>query len=102
MAAKGKVRVIGGDELHKALVEMIQRTGNKSLITERLDVDMRKYAHIITGFMKSTIYHNRMIAGADAFYAGYEADRGGSHDYAQRAINAFPVEEYFDEIVEPF
>lgn len=101
MAAKG-VRVIGGDELHKALVEMIQRTGDKSLITQRLDMDMRKYAHIITGFMKSTIYHNRNIAGADAYYAGFEADRRGAHDYAQRAINAFPVEKYLDHIVEPF
>lgn len=97
-----KVRVIGADELHAALVEMIQRLGDKSLITSKLDADMRKFAHIITGFMKSTIYHNRMIAGADAYYAGYEADRGGSHDYAQRAINAFPVDKYHDEIVEPF
>ena len=101
MAAKG-AKVIGGKELHKALVEMIQRTGDKGLITERLDVGMRKYAHIITGFMKSTVYHTNFIAGADAFYAGFEADRGGAHDYAQRAINAFAVEEYFDELVEPF
>jgi len=101
VARKG-VRVIGGDELHKALVEMLKRTGEVPLITKRLEVDMRKYAHIITGYMKSTVYHTNFIAGADAFYAGYEADRGGSHDYAQRAINAFPVKEYFDEIVEPF
>ncbi|NVM23989.1 MAG: hypothetical protein HWN68_19695, partial [Desulfobacterales bacterium] len=93
MARRGKVRVIGADELHKDLVEMIKRVGDKSLITARLEVDMRKFAHIITGFMKSTIYHNRMIAGADAYYAGFEADRGGSHDYAQRAINAFPRSE---------
>lgn len=102
MVRKGKVRIIGADELHKDLVEMIQRMGDKSLITSRLEVDMRKFAHIITGYMKSTIYHNRMIAGADAYYAGFEADRGGSHDYAQRAINAFPVDRYHDEIVEPF
>ena len=101
MAPKA-VRIIGQRRLHKALVEMIQRTGDKSLITKRLEIDMRKYAHIITGYMKSTVYHTNFIAGADAFYAGYEADRGGTHDYAQRAINAFPVDEYFDEIVEPF
>jgi hypothetical protein len=102
VAARGSVRIIGADELHRALVEMIQRTGDKSLITSRLETDMRHFAHIITGYMKSTIYHNRMIAGADAYYAGYEADRGGSHDYAQRAINAFPVDKYHDKIVEPF
>ena len=102
MARRGGVRIIGGDELHKALVEMLKRTGEVPLITKRLETDMRKYAHIITGYMKSTVYHTNFIAGADAFYAGFEADRGGSHDYAQRAINAFPVDEYFDEIVEPF
>jgi len=102
VARRGGVRVIGGDELHKALVEMLKRTGEVPLITKRLEKDMRKYAHIITGYMKSTVYHTNFIAGADAYYAGFEADRGGAHDYAQRAINAFPVEEYFDEIVEPF
>ena len=101
MATKRTV-IIGADELHDDLVEMVQRVGDKSRVTKRLAPDMRKYAHIITGFMKSTVYHTNFIAGADAFYAGYEADRGGTHDYAQRAINAFPVEEYFDEIVEPF
>lgn len=97
-----RVRVIGGRELHAALVEMVSRIHEKELITKRLDVGMREHAHVITGFMKSTIYHNRMVAGADASYAGFEADRGRDHDFAQRAINAFPVEEYFDELVESF
>ena len=101
MAPKA-VRIIGKEELHRALVEMTKLIGDKTLITKRLDPDMRKFAHVITGFMKSTIYHNKMVAGADAYYAGYEADRGGKHDYAQRAIKAFPVEKFFDEIVEPF
>ena len=100
--ARKEVRIIGGDALHKALVEMLSRTGRVPLITKRLETDMRKYAHIITGYMKSTVYHTNFLAGADAGYAGFEADRGGDHDFAQRAINAFPVEEYFDEIVEPF
>lgn len=102
MAAKKGVRVIGADELHKALVEMIRRTRDMTQVTQRLETDMRKYAHIITGYMKSTIYHTNFIAGADAFYAGYEADRGGDHDYAQRAINAFPVDKHMDWIVDPF
>lgn len=96
------VKVIGADGLHKALVEMLALVGNKSLITKQLDTDMRRFAHIITGFMESTIFHDRNIAGADAFYAGFEADRGGSHDYAQRAINAFPVKKYFDKLVKPW
>jgi hypothetical protein len=101
VVAKG-VKVIGADGLHKALVQMLALVGNKSIVTKQLDTDMRRFAHVITGFMESTIFHDRNIAGADAFYAGYEADRGGSHDYAQRAINAFPVEKYFNKLVKPF
>ncbi len=96
------VKIIGAKELHAALVGLIKNVGNKKLITKRLEVDMRKFAHVDTGYMKSTIYHTFNIAGADAYYAGFEADRRGSHDFAQRAINAFPVEEYFNEIVRPF
>ena len=101
MAPKA-VRVIGADELHEDLVEMIRRTGDMSRITSQLAIDMRKFAHVITGFMKSTIFHNRMIAGADAYYAGFEADKRGTHDYAQRAIKAFPAGKHLDWIVEPF
>ena len=101
MVAK-KVQVIGADGLHRALVEMLGLVGDTKLVTKQLEVDMRRFAHIITGFMKSTTYHTFNIAGADAFYAGFEADRGGSHDYAQRAINAFPVERYFDILVKPW
>ena len=101
MAAKA-VRVIGAKKLHKALVEMVRRTGDKDRITSQLAVDMRKYAHIITGYMRSTVYHTNFIAGADAYYAGFEADKGGDHDYAQRAINAFPADKHLDWIVEPF
>ncbi len=96
------VKIIGARELHAALVGVLKNIGNLKLVTKRLEVDMRKFAHVDTGYMKSTIYHKFNIAGADAYYAGFEADRGGSHDFAQRAINAFPVEEYFNEIVRPF
>lgn len=96
------VKVTGVDEIHEALVEVVRRLHDKTLITSRLETGMRRHVHVITGYLKSTIYHDRMVAGADADYAGDEADKGGSHDYGQRAINAFPVEEYFDEIVEAF
>lgn len=96
------IKVIGAKQLHRALTKVLQNIGDMNLITSRLAIDMTKYAHVITGYMKSTIYHKDNIAGAEASYAGYEADRGGAHDYAQRAINAFPVEDYFDEVVRPF
>lgn len=98
MAAK----IIGAKRLHRALVGVGQNIGDMSLVTSRLDADMTKLAHVDTGYMKSTIYHKDNIAGAEAYYAGFEADRGGTHDYAQRAINAFPVEDYIDELVRPF
>jgi len=97
-----RVVIIGEAELHSALTEMLQRMGDLTLITNPLEGGMRKYAHVITGYMKSSIFHNRMIAGADATYAGFEADRGGEHDFAQKAIFAFPAGKYLDEIVEPF
>ena len=96
------VKVIGAKRLQRALTEVLQNIGDVSLVTSRLAIDMTKYAHILTGYMKSTIYHKDNIAGAKADYAGYEADRGGEHDYAQRAIDAFPVEDYFDELIRPF
>ena len=96
------VRIVGYDELHRALVEITQNIGNKSLISSRLHSQMRIYAHVDTGYMRSTIYHTNMDAGADAYYAGFEADRGGDHDFAQLAIDNFPIEEYLDELVAPF
>lgn len=95
-------KVIGAKKLHRALVDLQSNIGNRRLVTKRLDAGMNKYAHVITGYMKSTIYYTNLIAGADASYAGFEADRGGDHDFAQLAIDNFPVEDYFDEIVRPF
>ena len=95
-------RIIGARELHAVLIDILQNIGDLTFVTKRLAKDMTKFAHVDTGYMKGTIYHTFDIAGADAPYAGFEADRGGSHDFAQRAINAFPVDEYFNEIVRPF
>jgi len=100
--ARSGVRVIGADKIHGALVKVSQHVGNTEEITKQLDQDMHNFAHVDTGFMKSTVYHKRNVAGADAYYAGYEADRGGSHDYAQRAIEAFPFDKHFDWVVKPF
>jgi hypothetical protein len=100
--ARSGVKVIGAEAIHHALVKVSQNIGDLKEITQQLDQDMHKFAHVDTGFMKSTVYHKRNVAGADAYYAGYEADRGGSHDYAQRAIDAFPWDKHFDWIVKPF
>lgn len=95
-------RVIGAERLQRALNDVLQNILDISLVTSRLDIDMTKYAHVDTGYLKGTIYHKDNIAGAKAEYAGYEADRSTEHDYAQKAIDVFPVEDYFDEVVRPF
>jgi len=104
------VRIIGLPELNKALAdvaELIERIDD--IAPQMLEEDMHKFVHIITGHLKSTIYHKHALAGASANYAGYEADRGDrlaggktGHDYAQRAIDVFDMEKLANRIVEPY
>lgn len=97
------VRILGAAEVHRALVAVQSQIGEiRRIIPKMLDPDLHKYAHVITGYMKSTIYQKYGQAGADAYYAGFEADRGGEHDFAQQAIDDFDWEELFDKIVEPY
>lgn len=96
------VKIIGLDELSNAVQQILENLKDPEPVTKRLDTAMHKYAHVRTGMLRGSIYHKENVAGAGAPYAGYEADRGGAHDYAQRAIDAFPTEEYFNEVVEPF
>jgi hypothetical protein len=81
---------------------MLQNMNDLELITKPLASGMRKHAHVDTGYMRSSVYHKRDHAGADADYAGFEADRGGSHDFAVRAIEGFDIDEYLAHIVKPF
>ena len=98
-----KVYIIGLPDLTGALEEM-QRIIKEEpeLITAQLADSMRKFAHERTGHLLETIYHKGLTAGASASYAGHEADRGGDHDFAQRAIDDFDMERYSDNIVAPF
>lgn len=97
-----KVIVIGANEL-AADFEKVRRLieDEPELITRQLADSMRKFVHVQTGYLKSTIYHKGLVAGADAGYAGYEADRGGAHDYAERAIEDFDLDRYADKVTEP-
>jgi len=104
-----KLTVIGLPELNKALAEIAERLEDKRTITRLLSEDMIKFAHVITGYLKGSIYYGKEVAGASAHYAGFEADRGDrlaggktGHDYAQRAIDVFPMDKWADSIVEPF
>jgi len=98
-----KVHVVGAAELGADLEKMRRLIAETpELITGQLDTSMNKFVHVITGYLKSTIYHKGLIAGADAPYAGYEADRGGDHDFAQQAIDDFDMDRYADRVTEPF
>lgn len=97
-----RVIVIGANELADDF-EKVRRLieDEPELITRQLDDSMRTFVHVQSGYLKSTIYHKRLEAGASAGYAGYEADRGGAHDFAERAIDDFDIEQYADQVTEP-
>lgn len=96
------VRIIGLPELHGAMEKMLQNMNDTKIITRELEDEMRRHVHVITGYLKSSIYHKELVAGADSPYAGYEADRGGEHDYAEKAIQSFDIDKYVKHIVKPF
>ena len=95
------VRIIGLDKLERDLAQVVENIGDLKLITEPLIRLQKKYAHVDTGYMRRNIYHKAYGTEATAPYAGYEGDRGGSHDFAQRAINSFDFGKYADQIMEP-
>lgn len=93
------MRVIGLKELEKALASIDERLADLELITRDLANNMRKFVHVETGYLRSTIWHKGAEAGADAPYAGYEEER---HEYALDAIENFDVEKYLKEVTEEF
>jgi hypothetical protein len=96
------VKVIGLKELQEALAKIKANLENMEIATKSLADSMREYVHVDTEYLKSTIGYSGNIAHADTPYAGAEADRGGSHDYATLAVDAFDIESYADSVVEPF
>lgn len=95
------VKTVGFDELDRDLRRVIQNIGDIEIITKQLDALMKKFVHVESGYLKSTIYYRKNVAGADAPYAGTEEERGGEHAYATRAIEAFNLKQYADKVWEP-
>lgn len=96
------IRIIGLDEIQEALAKIKANLDNLEIITRPLADLMRQYVHVDSGDLQASIDFQGAIAYAETDYAGFEADRGGSHDYATLAIESFDMEAYADEIVEPF
>jgi hypothetical protein len=95
------VEIVGAEKLKRDLEEVIRLMSDLEPATAALAASMRKFAHVDTGFLKNSIYHRGAFAGAKAPYAGYEADRGGDHDFATRALQSFDMEQYADAIWRP-
>jgi hypothetical protein len=93
------ITIIGGEDVIVEMGNMRRRMADPEEISAPLAENMRKVVHVITGYLKGTIYHEGLVAGATAHYAAYEARRGGNHDFATRAAKMFDLERYGDRII---
>lgn len=83
-------------------LEKLEKSIEPAVFARELAMFMRRFVHIHTGFLKSTIYSYGDKAGATAVYAGYEAARGGSHDFVERAIMALDIDKKVTEGINGF
>lgn len=102
MARPVQITLKGKDGLMAALKRILKRIPDKHLLTKELADNMREVVHVRTGYLKSTIYNNADTAGAGARYAGFEARRGGNHDFANLAVERTTGKRYFDYIVDGY
>ena len=72
------------------------------LITIALHSSMTKFVHVDTGDLRKSLFFKDNIAGSKLPYAGFEEEREGSHAYATRAIEAFDINKYANEVTEPW
>lgn len=100
--ARPKITITGDKDIVVALEGIRRRIDDPEEISVEVAILMRKFAHVITGYLKSHIYHEGPYAVASAPYAEYEAARGGEHDFATRAADAWSIERYAKRIVEPW
>jgi len=94
-----QITIIGGQDVIVELGNMRKRISDPEEISAPLAENMRRVVHVITGYLKSTIYHEGLVAAATAHYAAYEARRGGDHDFATRAVKLFDMQRFGDRII---
>lgn len=94
-------RVIGLRELNAALAALADNIDDPTIATKLLLPEVQDKTPVLTGRLKRSEYRKENIVGAKAPYAGFVADRPG-RDYAQDAIDAFPMGRYAKAVVEPF
>lgn len=96
------VRTIGVKELAVDMETMRLLLRKPEIITKDLDRLMHKHAPERTGYLKRTIYHKGNVAGVTAPYGGFVEEMGKKYAYATLAIKAFKMDDYADEVTEPF
>lgn len=94
-----QITIVGGQDVIVELGNMRKRIADPEEISAPLADIMREVVHVVTGHLKSTIYHEGLVAAATAHYAAYEARRGGDHDYATRAVKMFDMDRFGDRII---
>ncbi len=93
-----KIKITGDKALSRSFDAMRDHIKNTEPVAKALAQYMRQYVHVRTGYLRSTIYHRPNLAGAKSDYAGYEAERGGSHAYDLQAIESTKLDLYADRI----
>lgn len=94
------VTIIGADEV-RGLLDKIQMRIEEvpAYLAKQTSDYMIDVVHVITGYLKSTIHPDGPWAIADAYYAGFEADRGWSHDFPELALGHLTAELIAGKIV---
>ena len=96
------VKTKGFKQLALDTEKVIKLLRKPELITSALHSSMTKFVHVETGDLRKSLFFKGNIAGSKLAYAGFEEEREGSHAYATRAIKAFDVNKYANELMEPW
>lgn len=86
--------------LELEIVRQIAR--DPEIVTKELARLMRKNAPVLTGHLRSTVYHNHNVAGAKAGYAGFVELMGDEYEYANQSIRDFKMSQYADKVMGGF
>lgn len=96
-----QITITGIEEVKLLCDELHQRLGDLGAHVAFLVAEyMRDVVPVATGYLKSTIHSEGPYAIADAPYAGYVADMGGSHDFPVLAENLLSEETIADWLME--
>jgi hypothetical protein len=95
------VQVTGVPEVNQVFDEIAHNIGNvPSRLADQMTTYMREEVHVQSGYLHSTIHSDGPYAMANAPYAGFEADRGGAHDFPALAEEKITDDTVADYVME--